>query len=70
MLLQKRAVRIIENVNRLHNTHLLFLKLKVMKVYDSIEYKTAIIMYKAKHEVLQENIQNFLELRNIQIIIP
>ena len=57
VLLQKRAVRIIENVNRLHNTHLLFLKLKVMKFYDLIEYKTAIIMYKAKHEVLPENIQ-------------
>ena len=62
VLLQKRAVRIIENVNRLHNTHLLFLKLKVIKFYDLIEYKTAIIMCKAKHEVLPENIQKLFRI--------
>ena len=62
LLLQKRAVRIIENVNRFHNTHSLFLKLKVMKFYDLIEYKTAIIMYKAKNEVLPENIQKLFKI--------
>ena len=33
-----------------------------MKFYDLIEYKTAIIMYKAKNEVLPENIQKLFKI--------
>ena len=40
----------------------MFLKLKVMKFYDLIEYKTVIIMYKAKHKVLPENIQKLFRI--------
>ena len=39
-----------------------FFKLKVMKFYDLIEYKTAIIMYKAKNEALPENIQKLFKI--------
>ena len=51
-MLQKKAVRIVCNVSYLHQPNVLFLELYVLKVFDLIELKPAIIMYKAHKKYL------------------
>ena len=45
-MLQKKAVRIVCNISYLHQSNVLFLELHVLKVFDLIELKTAMITYK------------------------
>ena len=54
-MLQKKAVRIVCNASYLHQSNLLFLDLHVLKVFDLIEPKTAMIMYKAHKKYLPVN---------------
>ena len=63
IILQKRAIRIIEKVNRRSHTSTLFYSLKIMKLEDMIELKTLVVMYKAKNNCLPVNIQNIFEIR-------
>ena len=56
-ILQKRAIRIIHNVGYRDHTNSLFLNSNLLKFMDIIEYKTAIIMYKARNKQLPANIQ-------------
>ncbi len=60
-LLQKKMIRIISGCNRTEKTGVLFYNLKLLKVKDVINYKTAIIMYKASKRLLPKNIQKFFE---------
>ena len=45
-MLQKKALRIVCNISYLHQSNVLFLELHVLKVFDLIELKTAMITYK------------------------
>ena len=44
----KKAVRIVCNVDYQHPSDVLFIELRVLKLHDLIELRTAMIMYKAK----------------------
>lgn len=60
--LQKRAIRIINNIGYLEHTNLLFLKTHTLKFTDLVKFKTAQIMYKARNNLLPRNIQKlFME---------
>ena len=52
IMLQKQAVRIVCNVSYLYQSNVLFLELHVLKVFDLIELKTAMIMCKAHKKYL------------------
>ena len=56
-MLQKKAVRIVCYVNYQHHSNVLFLELHVLKLFDLIELKTAVIMYKAIKNYLPANLQ-------------
>ena len=56
-ILQKRAIRIINNAGFRDHTNALFIKSKIIKFVDIVEYKTAQIMYKARNNQLPGNIQ-------------
>ena len=59
--LQKRAIRIINNVGYLEHTNSLFLQSKLLKFADIVQYQTAQIMFKAKNLLLPKNIQKLFE---------
>ena len=56
-MLQQKAVRIVCNVSYINQSNVLFLELHVLKVFDLIELKTAVIMYKAHNKYLPVNLQ-------------
>lgn len=58
VILQKRAIRIVHNVKFREHTNILFLKSKMLKLFDLVEFKTAQFMYKARYRLLSGNIQN------------
>ena len=65
-LLQKRAIRIIDNVDWRENSSKIFRKYRTLKLADLIEYQTCILMYKANLGILPENVQkNFLKVTDI-----
>jgi hypothetical protein len=47
--------------NRLEHTNNLFLELQLLKCVDLVNFKTAIIMYKANHKLLPYNLQQLFE---------
>ena len=57
-IMQKKAIRIVNNVGYYEHTNALFLKLKTLKFFDLVDLKTAQIIYKARHNMLPSNIQN------------
>ncbi len=57
IILQKRAIRIIHNAEYRDHTNILFLNANLLKFMDIIEYKIALIMYKARNNQLPGNIQ-------------
>ena len=61
--LQKRAIRIINNVGYRDHTNILFLRVNALKFRDLVEFKTAQIMYKAKNKLLPGNIQRLFKER-------
>ena len=62
-ILQKRAIRIIHNSGYRDHTNRLFANSYLLKFIDIIEYKTALIMYKARHNHLPGNIQGMFSER-------
>ena len=56
-IMQKKAVRIVCNVDYQHPSNVLFIELHVLKLHDLIELRTAMIMYKANTGCLPINLQ-------------
>ena len=54
---QKRSLRLIENYKPRESTNPLPYNYKCLKFYDFIEFKTLIIIFKAKYNMLPENTQ-------------
>lgn len=48
IILQKRAIQVINKAGYLEHTHKLFLESNILKLTDVTEFQTAQIMYKAK----------------------
>ena len=59
-LLQKRTMRIIDGVHFRDHTNDIFAKYSCLKLFDIIDLKTLMIVYKAKHRLLPENLQCLL----------
>ena len=63
-MLQKKAIRIVCNVSYVNQSNVLFLELHVLKVFDLIELKIAMIMYKTRKKyLLTVNIRNKFNMR-------
>ena len=60
-LLQKRAIRMIANVDRYHHTDPLFSKFKIMKFHQVDSYMSGLVMYKAFWETLPKPVQSMFE---------
>lgn len=56
-ILHKRAIGVIHNVCYLDHTHSFFLQSKLLKFTDIVKYQTAQFMYKAKNNLLPQNLQ-------------
>ena len=57
-ILQKRALRVINNTGYRDHTNILFYNSHILKFPDLIKFKTAQVMYRAKNKLLPTNIQN------------
>ena len=57
VLLQKRAVRIIDNVGYRDHTSIILKKYKLLKLVDIVYYQTYVLMYKANQGNLPVKIQ-------------
>ena len=57
VVLQKKALRNICKANRLEQNSLL-IELNILKLYDLIEFKTVVIVFKARHKILPIKVQN------------
>ena len=66
--LQKRVVRLVCGARRLDHTNHLFKQLGILKFVDLVKFKTSIIMFKAYHNELPNNLQEMFNL-HVQIII-
>ena len=60
-LLQKKAVRIIYNLNYHDHTSVFFHSSKILKLHDLVTYKTMIILYKANNQSLNGRVQAFFK---------
>ena len=58
-LLQKRAVRIVYKAEYWSHTKPIFYELKTLNIFDIIEHKTALLMYKAYHRLLPDSIWKY-----------
>ena len=68
-VLQKRSLRLIENYKPRESSNPLFYKYKCLKFSDLIEFKTLIIIFKAKYTMLPEILRNYSNCVKILIII-
>ena len=50
-VLQKKVLRIVCNVDYQYHSNVLFKELRMLKLFDIIELKTAMIMYKANKKM-------------------
>jgi len=55
--LQKKALRLISNVNRYEHTTPLFRRLNILKFHDLVKLNTANTMFKIFHKLMPQNIQ-------------
>ena len=62
LLLQKKILRIVCNVDYRYHSNVLFKELRILKLFDIIELKTAMIMYKANTHKLPINIQQLFSV--------
>ena len=62
LLLQKKILRIVCNVDYRYHSNVLFKELRILKLFDIIELKTAMIMYKANTHKLPLNIQQLFSV--------
>ncbi|KAK0146590.1 putative RNA-directed DNA polymerase from transposon BS [Merluccius polli] len=56
-IMQKKAIRMVNNAGYHDHTNRLFLNLNTLKFFDLVDFKTAQIIYKARHNMLPGNIQ-------------
>ena len=63
ILLQKHAIRVVCKCSKYDHTNILFSKLSTLKLKDIIKYKTVIVMYKAYHNFLPDNVQKLITTR-------
>ena len=61
-MLQKRVIRLICGATRKEHTNMLFYDKHILKLPDVVKLKTAIIMFKAFHNVLPVNVQQFFSI--------
>ena len=59
LLLQKKTIRIIYNLNYHDYTSVFFHSSKILKLHDIVTYKTMIILYKANNHSLKGRVQTF-----------
>ena len=59
---KKLVVRLVCAAKRLEHTSTLFKQLRILKSEDLVRFNTAIIIYKAYHNVLPNNLQNMFKL--------
>ena len=64
-LLQKKVLRIVCNVDYRYHSNVLFKELRILKLFDSIELKTAMLMYKANKKMLPINIQRLFSVAKV-----
>jgi len=57
ILLQKRAIRIVDKANYRYHTKPLFFNYKCLKYHDIVRLKTLIIVYQAYRDTLPMNLQ-------------
>ena len=60
-LLQKKAIRIIYNLNYHDHTSVFFHSSKILKLHDLVTYKTTIVLYKANNHSLNGRVQAFFK---------
>ena len=61
-ILQKRVIRLICGATRMEHTNMLFYDQRILKLEDVVRLKTAIIRFKAFHNVLPVNVQQFFSI--------
>ena len=61
IMLQKKAIRIIYNLNYHYHTYVFFHSSKILKLHDLVTYKTMIILYKANNHSLNGRVQAFFK---------
>ena len=64
-VLQKKVLRIVCNVDYQYHSNVLFKELRMLKLFDIIELKTAMIMYTAKKKMLPLNIQRLFSVDEV-----
>ena len=64
-VLQKKVLRIVCNVDYQYHSNVLFKELRMLKLFDIIELKTAMIMYKANKKMLPLNIQRLFSVDEV-----
>ena len=61
-MLQKRVIRLICGATRMDHTNMLFYDQHILKLPDVVKLKTAIIMFKAFHNLVLVNVQQFFNI--------
>ena len=61
-ILQQLEVRLVCAAKRLEHTSTLFKQLRILKCENIVRFNTAIIIYKAYHNVLPNSLQNIFKL--------
>ena len=64
-VLQKKVLRIVCNVDYQYHSNVLFKELRILKLFDIVELKTAMIMYKAKKKFLPLNIKRLFSVDEV-----
>ena len=60
-ILQKRAVRLIDNSKKAAHSDPLFLKFKILKIQDMVDFNQGIFMYKYVNNMLPTSFANFFK---------
>ena len=60
ILLQKRAIRVVCKCSKYDHTNILFSKVIHFKIKGHYKYKTEIVMYKAYHNFLPDNVKKLI----------
>ena len=69
VLLQKRAIRIVNGVDYIHPTNLLFANSRSLKFKDLVELKTLEILFRAKSKTLPDCIQGLFSMRESRYLL-
>ena len=64
-VLQKKVLRSVCNVDYQYHFNVLFKELRILKLFDIVELKTAMIMYKANKTCLPLNIQRLFSVDEV-----